>query len=346
MSEYWVSKKKYFCKYCEIYIADDVPSRRQHENGLRHQGNRERFIRNIYKSSEKKKKDLEEEKRELARVEQAANAAFAQDISAGNARPTTTSSSSASGSTASVPKPKTKPSNPFTDYTTPESLGYTDPDTEQAAAEAELRRTQGVVGDWQVVTPSPPPHQRAVEPPDLGESVQIPSKRESETHSDDDFDRHSKLRKRTIGTGLGEIYDPGIITIKKPKKEEPAAAEARDDGLLSPAVEQEGDTAKPTGAPKWVKVQWKKTDEAVGGVTSVLNPGSDDAVKTEVEEPPSTSMSVSSGESLIKADDIAFPDGSEPPKTEEISETAAVVSLFKKRKTPASAGAGRSQRRF
>lgn len=70
MSEYWVSKKKYFCKYCEIYIADDVPSRQHHENGLRHQGNRERFIRNIYKASEKKKKDSEEEKRELARVEQ------------------------------------------------------------------------------------------------------------------------------------------------------------------------------------------------------------------------------------------------------------------------------------
>ena len=70
MSEYWVSKKKYFCKYCEIYIADDVPSRQQHENGLRHQGNRERFIRNIYKASEKKKKDLEEEKRELARIDQ------------------------------------------------------------------------------------------------------------------------------------------------------------------------------------------------------------------------------------------------------------------------------------
>jgi WW domain-binding protein 4 len=70
MSEYWVSKKRYFCKYCEIYIADDVPSRQQHENGLRHQGNRERFIRNIYKASEKKKKDLEEEKKELARIDQ------------------------------------------------------------------------------------------------------------------------------------------------------------------------------------------------------------------------------------------------------------------------------------
>ena len=70
MSEYWVSKKKYFCKYCDIYIADDAPSRQQHENGMRHKGNVERFIRGIYKAGEKQKKDLEEEKREMKRVEQ------------------------------------------------------------------------------------------------------------------------------------------------------------------------------------------------------------------------------------------------------------------------------------
>jgi hypothetical protein len=70
MSEYWVSKKKYFCRYCEIYIADDVPSRQQHENGLRHKGNTERFIRNLYKTGEKRKKELDDEKRAMARVEQ------------------------------------------------------------------------------------------------------------------------------------------------------------------------------------------------------------------------------------------------------------------------------------
>ena len=73
MSEYWVSKKKYFCKYCDIYITDDIPSRQQHENGLRHKGNVERFVRGIYKAGEKHKKDLEEEKREMRRVEQASS---------------------------------------------------------------------------------------------------------------------------------------------------------------------------------------------------------------------------------------------------------------------------------
>ena len=70
MSEYWVSHKKYFCKYCNIYIADDAPSRTHHENGLRHKGNVERFIRGLYKAGEKRKQDSEEEKREMVRVEQ------------------------------------------------------------------------------------------------------------------------------------------------------------------------------------------------------------------------------------------------------------------------------------
>lgn len=70
MSEYWVSKKRYFCKYCDVYIADDVPSRQHHENGLRHKGNVERFVRGLYKAGEKRKKDAEEEKREMRRIEQ------------------------------------------------------------------------------------------------------------------------------------------------------------------------------------------------------------------------------------------------------------------------------------
>ena len=27
MADYWISRDKYFCKYCNIYIADDKPVR-------------------------------------------------------------------------------------------------------------------------------------------------------------------------------------------------------------------------------------------------------------------------------------------------------------------------------
>lgn len=69
-SEYWVSHKKYWCKYCEVFIADDAPSRTHHENGLRHHGNKERFIRNLYKTGQKRKQDEDEEKREVERIDQ------------------------------------------------------------------------------------------------------------------------------------------------------------------------------------------------------------------------------------------------------------------------------------
>ncbi|KAG8916950.1 hypothetical protein FRC01_002759 [Tulasnella sp. 417] len=71
MSDYWVSKKKYFCKYCDIFIADDAPSRKQHEEGLRHKGNKDRFIRDLYKQGEKKKKEKAEEDREMKAIDAA-----------------------------------------------------------------------------------------------------------------------------------------------------------------------------------------------------------------------------------------------------------------------------------
>lgn len=76
MADYWVSHKRYHCKYCNIYIADDKPSRLQHENGLRHKGNVERFVRGLYKEGEKRVRDSEEEKAIMAQVEQVGGVAL------------------------------------------------------------------------------------------------------------------------------------------------------------------------------------------------------------------------------------------------------------------------------
>ena len=54
--------------------------------------------------------------------------------------------------------------------------------------------------------------------------------------------RRFKLRKKTVGVGLGEIYDPGIIPIKVKKKEEssetslspaPASSQSATPGVLN-----------------------------------------------------------------------------------------------------------------
>ncbi|PBK73860.1 hypothetical protein ARMSODRAFT_652215 [Armillaria solidipes] len=212
MSEYWVSKKKYFCKYCDIYIADDAPSRQQHENGLRHKGNRDRFIRGLYKEGERRKKDQAEEQREMARVEQAAQAAFAVDVGAGFARQSTAQPSTS----AAPPKPKPKPSNLFADYSTAASLGYTDPDAERISLEAQRRRSEGVAGNWEVVEPTP------TQDTESSSSEVAGVKGPADDLSSEDS-RHFQLRKRTLDTGLGRVYDPGAIPIKRKKIEESEA---------------------------------------------------------------------------------------------------------------------------
>ncbi|KAF8629191.1 hypothetical protein AX17_005776 [Amanita inopinata Kibby_2008] len=354
MSEYWVSKKKYFCKYCEIYIADDVPSRQQHENGLRHQGNRERFIRNIYKSSERKKKDLEEEKRELARVEQAAQAAFAQDVGAGHARPV---SSSASVSAPAPRKPPPKPSNPYADYTTAASLGYTDPDVERAAAEAERRRTQGVAGEWQIVT-SPPPVAPApeAEPTSDTSSTQVPAKREAETPADDDHVHHFKLRKKVVGTGLTEIYDPGVIPIKVKTRGEPTPftteTKIGENPVASSSVlETEDEKPRLSEGSKWVKVQWRRPGEPLvngeqgqTGITpNTTEQGKVDEVKQENEVPFQASLTLGIEEPFVKTEPEEVTNIEDRSIKREDPQSAPTNSgsLFKKRKAPASVSTGK-----
>ncbi|KAI0355705.1 hypothetical protein OH77DRAFT_1424649 [Trametes cingulata] len=237
MSEYWVSHKKYFCKYCNIYIADDAPSRRQHESGLRHKGNVERFVRGLYKAGEKRKHDLEEEKREMARVEKAAQAAFAQDVGSGLVKPGSSSAVAGPSKVAAAPKAAAslKPTNPFANYTTAESLGITDPDEARRRAEAERRQQEGVAGEWEVVDVILPPSQadqteEAADgaedvKPALGEGTSAGTrageKRPAEQPLDDEDTRGWKLRRKKVNVGLGELYDPGAIPIKlKTKKEE------------------------------------------------------------------------------------------------------------------------------
>ncbi|KAJ8516076.1 hypothetical protein ONZ45_g6576 [Pleurotus djamor] len=308
MSEYWVSHKKFFCKFCNIYIADDAPSRQQHENGLRHKGNKERFVRGLYKAGEKRKKDLDEEKLEIARVEKAAQAAYAQDIGAGHAK----QSPSAAGPSSSSKPPPPKPSNPYANYSTAASLGFTDPDAEKLAAEVERRRTQGVVGDWEYVAPQ----ENAASSAEQEE----PLKREAE-HSIDD-ERHFKIRKKTLNVGLGEIYDPGLIPIKL-KAKEPSPPPQTQQSASRPL-----DNPEATNVPKWTKVQWKKAGEQVqdsNTQTSTEQKVQETAqIKKEDTPPPivssETPTKLEPNEPVVKAED--------PPPP------APSTGLFKKRRRP------------
>ncbi|KAH9062470.1 hypothetical protein EDB87DRAFT_1673889 [Lactarius vividus] len=344
MSEYWVSKKRYFCKYCDTYIADDVPSRQHHENGLRHKGNVERF-------EEKQKKDAEEEKREMMRIERAASAAFAEDVGAGRAQYASSSNAAPRASTSSVQKPKK--SSGISDYSTPESLGYTDPDIERARAEAERRRTQGVAGEWQLVESAPAEpssgtsEETKPEPntPQIEGGQEAANKRPLPDPADEEEGRW-KLRKKMATVGLGEIYDPGIISIKPKAKVEIDEGVTGSDRVL-PSTPTPGDTGA-TAVPKWAPVKWKKqTNRSATQMTQrALHQRLTTHVWTRRRQFSPEPSDGGKQNTLAPVTDV--PVKEEPVKLEEPLEEAipAGGSLFRKRKTPARGGTNSSGRRF
>mmetsp|Transcript_37092 Transcript_37092/g.148018 ORF Transcript_37092/g.148018 Transcript_37092/m.148018 type:complete len:245 (-) Transcript_37092:900-1634(-) len=80
MSEYWVSNARHHCKYCKVWIADNKIQRRQHEEGLKHKDNVERFISNMKEENQKKKQEELRKKEELFRINQAAERAHFHDL--------------------------------------------------------------------------------------------------------------------------------------------------------------------------------------------------------------------------------------------------------------------------
>ncbi|PVF93843.1 hypothetical protein CPB86DRAFT_741681, partial [Serendipita vermifera] len=239
MSEYWVSNKKYFCKYCEIFIADDAPSRTQHENGLRHQGNKERFIRSLYKNGEKKKREDEEERREMSRIEMAAQAAFANDVQSGRAKATSSSSVSLAPKPA-APKPSTS-GGVYANYTTAKDLGIAQEEEKLAEEALALQQSQGVVGQWEVVD---------VPKSSTPSNATIPQKRYHQEDEDEEGEGF-RIKKKKLAVGLGEIYDPGKISLEpRSKQKEEVKTEVKDQPQTST-------TGQPSAPIVWSKKRWK-----------------------------------------------------------------------------------------
>jgi WW domain-binding protein 4 len=341
MSEFWISKKKYFCKYCDIYIADDAPSRTHHENGMRHQGNKERFVKGLYKAGEKKKKEEEEEKREMKNVEAAAQRAFALDVGAGRA------GIGGSGSSSAAPRPKAPPpkmpSNPYANYTTAEFLGYKDLDAERIQAEFERKRSQGVAGDWELVptssvVPPPPPDSvqdinQDIKPLSGGDSFVVAgTKRDASTSAIDNEDTRAwKLKKKTAR--LGEIYDPGVIPIKIKAKNDPENTEP---SLASTAENGTHDLGtRPTDLPKWTTVEWKKPGGSYSTSDSTLVTAADSSTHAK-PVPPNTGESSSPVPDYHQSslnETLAAPNTERPSvEFEDTKIPPAAGSLFKKRK--------------
>ncbi|KAL7420526.1 hypothetical protein Q5752_004477 [Cryptotrichosporon argae] len=204
MSEYWVSKKQYWCKYCDIYIRDDAPSRRLHEAGLKHQGNKERYIRDLYKSGGQAKRDKEEAAKEMARIEAAANKAFANDIGSSHSAFHTPKLHPSASAPA---RPSAPPADKFANYSTAEQLGLADASAETAyEIEKAIGARPGRAGEWEEVDAgAEAARARAAnqvraqyvdEEKERAETWKLRSeKREREVYGDDDYDPMAALAK-------------------------------------------------------------------------------------------------------------------------------------------------------
>jgi len=205
-------------------------------------------------------------------VDRAAQSAYAQDVAAGRGGSSSLHSAAIDPASrqpaASSSKPKL-PVSKFANYSTAASLGYTDEDAERAAALVEQRSKEGTVGAWEAVVPPPPPLPvpddgiKTVGGTDEAEVDVKPKPPPDDPQIDENDFRTFKVRQRKatfLGKGLGALYDPGEIIVKKKQKfeePEPASSEPNTEGESLPLETQpESGAAEERGC-------WQALDEQV-----------------------------------------------------------------------------------
>ncbi|KAK0522328.1 hypothetical protein OC835_006609 [Tilletia horrida] len=156
--------ERWTCKYCDITINDDAPSRAAHEGGLRHKSAVERALRQTYKKAERDRRDAAIQAREIAKVERAAAGAGAGSSSSSKGAGSEHSAAglkrkqrSEDAERPTGPK-EWKPTDKFAAYTTAANLGLgEDPAEVRAREEAELRQKEGFASEWTTVVAEPHP---------------------------------------------------------------------------------------------------------------------------------------------------------------------------------------------
>lgn len=209
---------------------------------------------------------------------------------------------------------------------------------------------QGVAGEWEVVSVSEPSGPTNPEPAEAsviseGESSR---KREAEQPPDEEDSRTFKLRRKKLGAGLGEIYDPGLIPIKIKKKEESEDALMLSN-LQSQSAGTDADGASASEKPKWSSRGWNRPGESKERIQSApTEEGGDGSAEPEAEQGENPGLQVKQE----PAEPLTAPSEQNAmvPKTEDIpvkvdadrneASPLAAGGLFRKRKLPAG-GRGR-----
>eukprot|EP00283_Hemiselmis_rufescens_P025165 CAMPEP_0173451942 /NCGR_PEP_ID=MMETSP1357-20121228/47729_1 /TAXON_ID=77926 /ORGANISM="Hemiselmis rufescens, Strain PCC563" /LENGTH=73 /DNA_ID=CAMNT_0014418753 /DNA_START=55 /DNA_END=273 /DNA_ORIENTATION=- len=71
MTEYWVSKQRFWCKFCQCWMSDTKAARSKHDNGNRHKESVEEWMKDNRKKKKEEriaKEDFEKDMREMDRA--------------------------------------------------------------------------------------------------------------------------------------------------------------------------------------------------------------------------------------------------------------------------------------
>ena len=149
MADVWISRKRWTCKYCDVTINDDLPSRRHHESGVRHKQNVQKALQDLYRKGEQERKDAEHTKNEMARIEALAAESYAKDQAALGAPPSTMSVASPSTSRPSA--------GPAASGGTKSTAGSARPRPKSTdGPETEAPQPIAQAGEWEAVQPPQP----------------------------------------------------------------------------------------------------------------------------------------------------------------------------------------------
>lgn len=245
--------------------------------------------------------------------------------------PVASTSKVAPASTSRSAPPKS--SDPYANYSTAESLGFVDEEAERLAAERAIKLNEGRIGEWTTVQVQLPPASSS--DPAITTSASPPPP----PVVDEEDTRGWKLegtKRRRIAIGLGDLYDPGEIKVKKKEGETPPPLEVK--------AEEDPAGSGATALPQWTPRGWFKPGEAPPKttVTAVVNteePPSDTKPLSKLEDespPPILAPPASTTEELasIKVEEL-----------EVVKADAPSTALFRKRKAPASGAGARGSRR-
>lgn len=216
MADVWISRKRWTCKYCNVTINDDIPSRRHHESGMRHKNNVDRALRALHRENDDKRRADAETQRAMRQIESAALKDHrrhdgGRGSSAAAAAPPPLHAARAAPAAAPRGAAAPRSTDPWTSYSTAESLGYTGEAPEAWQSKVRLRPAAADVGAWETISSAPV---AAAAPPPAAKRA-----------ADDARPPPPPLVERTCADNDEDEDDTPIIVTKRPR---PTPAAERD----------------------------------------------------------------------------------------------------------------------